>query len=286
MSLVESMLLSYSRFAPTERGGYRLARLARRTRPRERWTDDFATPDGFTLRLDLATYPDCCMAYGLYELATARLIRRILKPGDHFVDGGANIGYFTMLAAMRVGESGRIDAIEPEPDNRQRLIENIERNGFKHRIHVHDVALADAAGGAVIHRFDDAGNRANHGCSSMFAGGQQPLHSTPIQTAKLDDILLGYVPRLIKLDIEGSEPWAVAGAARTLQSPTPPAIIAEHNPESAASAGVDASLWIRKALEIQPRFQVHVIGATLRRIDPASPAMSKLRQTNLLLSVA
>lgn len=280
------MLRHYSRFAPTERGGYRLARLARRTRPREQWTDDFVTPDGFALRLDLATYPDCCMAYGLYELATARLIRRTLKPGDHFVDGGANIGYFTMLAAVCVGEAGRIDAIEPEPGNRRRLMENIERNGLTQRIHVHDVALADAAGGAVIHRFDDADNRVNHGCSSMFAGGQQPLHSTPIQTARLDDILLGYVPRLIKLDIEGSEPWAIAGAVRTLQAPSPPAIIAEYNPESAGSAGVDASLWIRKALEIQPRYRVHVIGSTLRRIDPASPAMSKLRQTNLLLSVA
>src|SRR5882757_9969946 len=95
-AILEGALKLYSRIAPTERGGYRLARLVRRARSRDRWRDIFRTPDGFTLDLDLGIYPDCSMAYGLYELETARLIKRVLKPGDHFVDGGANIGYFTM----------------------------------------------------------------------------------------------------------------------------------------------------------------------------------------------
>jgi hypothetical protein len=56
---------------------------------------------GLTLNLDLGTYPDCCMAYGLYELATARWVGRLLGPGDHFVDVGANIGYFTLIEAQR-----------------------------------------------------------------------------------------------------------------------------------------------------------------------------------------
>ncbi|MGH8579333.1 MAG: hypothetical protein ACREVK_04095 [Gammaproteobacteria bacterium] len=49
-------------------------------------------PDTLRLRLDLATYPDCSMADGLYELDTLRSLKRLLRPGDHFVDLGANIG--------------------------------------------------------------------------------------------------------------------------------------------------------------------------------------------------
>ena len=69
-AVAEAALRGYSRIAPTERGGYRLARLVRRTRSREQWRDTFTTPDGLRFQLDLATYPDCCMAYGLYELDT------------------------------------------------------------------------------------------------------------------------------------------------------------------------------------------------------------------------
>ena len=66
------------------------------------------------LGLDLGTYPDCCMAYGLYELDTARLIKRLLRVGDHFVDAGANIGYFTLLgrgSSARAGAWTRLSRI-------------------------------------------------------------------------------------------------------------------------------------------------------------------------------
>src|SRR5688572_4106742 len=127
-SICERALMLYSRIAPTERGGYRLARAARKTRDPARWRDVFRTPDGFDIELDISDYPDACMAYGLYELDTARLIRRLLRGGDHVVDCGANIGYFTMLAATRVGPGGKVDAFEPQADNFERLRENLRRN--------------------------------------------------------------------------------------------------------------------------------------------------------------
>src|SRR4051812_17645981 len=108
-SVGESLLRLYSHVAPTERGGYRLARVVKDLRAPKSRRGIFRAPMGFTFDLDLDTYPDNCMAYGLYELDTARVIKSILKPGDHFVDGGANIGYFTHFAAKCVGPSGRID---------------------------------------------------------------------------------------------------------------------------------------------------------------------------------
>ncbi len=129
MHLADATLRVYGHIAPTGRGMFRLARLARRLRPRSRWRDTF-TVSGHALDLDLAVYPDCCMAFGVYELDTARWITRLLQPGGHFVDGGANLGYFTLLAAGCVGKAGRVDAFEPVPATRQRLTDHLNRNNL------------------------------------------------------------------------------------------------------------------------------------------------------------
>src|SRR5688572_10671490 len=89
-------LKAYARVAPTQRGGYRMVRLARRLISRSQWRGAFVAPGRVTLTLDLSTYPDCCMACGLYESDTLKLLRKVLRAGMHFVDCGANIGYFTL----------------------------------------------------------------------------------------------------------------------------------------------------------------------------------------------
>ena len=165
--LALATLRAYARITPTQRGGYRLARLARRMVPREQWLQRFPIPGGARFRLDLWTYPDCCMAVGLYELDTLRLLRAFLKPGDHFVDCGANIGYFTFAAVKAVGPAGRVDAFEPDPVNRARLEENLAANGSPANVHVHPVALSDHSGEATLYHPEQASR--NHGEASLFA---------------------------------------------------------------------------------------------------------------------
>ncbi len=103
MSFRWSLARMYSRIAPTNRGAYALARWARGAIPAEKWRDCFETPAGTPLNLDIGTYPDCNMALGLYETETFSLLAKLLRPGSHFVDCGANLGYFTLHAAMLVG---------------------------------------------------------------------------------------------------------------------------------------------------------------------------------------
>src|SRR5690242_20490556 len=117
-SAVSGLLKTYAHVAPTERGAYQLVRAARTLIPRQRWTLPRTTPDNLSMTLDLGVYPDCCMAFGLYELHTYRLLKSLQTPGMHFVDCGANLGYFTLLAARWVGETGKVDAFEPDPINR------------------------------------------------------------------------------------------------------------------------------------------------------------------------
>lgn len=271
----------YSRFTPTQRGGLALIERARRLVPRGQWNWRFLTPDGLLLDLDLGTYPDNCMAVGLYELDTARLLRRLLRPGSHFVDGGANLGYFTLLAARWVGRSGRVDAFEPDPANRQRLNAHLRLDRrLAGQVRVHAAALSDRAGMLRLHHPDPA--RANHGQSSLFADLAPGGASVEVPLVRLDETL-GRTPDVIKLDVEGAELMALRGAARLLAGPRPPRLIVEHNPTTARAAGFSPGDLLRFVRQLDRGWRARWIGASL------SPSLSPAqvdglpREGNLLL---
>ncbi len=265
---MESALRTWSRIAPTGRGSYRLVRAVRKHIPRPQWQRRFTLPSGIQMDLDLAIYPDCCMAYGLYELTTVKLVRSLLRPGDHFIDGGANIGYFTLLAAQLVGPTGKIDSFEPEPHNRQRLLDHLAINKLSDRVTVHDCALFDAEGEAAIHFYPPGESDRNHGCSTLFADPGVHTEPTQVRTARMDQVLRGTTPRLIKLDLEGAEAPAIAGAEGLLTGPTPPVLIGERNPRK-ISDGPAPDDWVRRAMSIQPGYRLYVVG---RRLDPVPDA--------------
>jgi FkbM family methyltransferase len=273
-------LRAYSRITPTQRGGYRLARMARRLVPRQQWGGRFKIPGGATFGLDLATYPDCCMAVGIYELDTLRLLRGLLKPGDHFVDCGANIGYFTFAAARRVGPGGRVDAFEPDPLNRARLEAHLAANGSPTNVRVHAVALSHAAGEATLYHPADSSR--NHGEASLFApAGNTATIAHKVVTARLDALLDG-PPQLIKMDIEGAELTALKGMTALLRAAAPPALVIEHNPESAAAAGFRAGDLLRYLNECQPRYRAYWAGWRLGNPRTADQIDAIARQGNIL----
>ncbi len=233
MSIALGLLRQYAKLAPTERGGFRLARLARDRLPREQWQDIFEDGRGNRLALDLKTYPDVCMAVGLYERDTDRLLAKLLRPGGHFVDGGANLGYFTCRVARFVGPSGRVDAFEPDEQNRTRLLDNLDRNDLLDVVRVHAKALSDEAGSLRL--FHPTGDDRNHGETSRYAtGGEGEFADVP--AVRLDEAV-NKVPDVVKLDLEGGELAALAGASRWLAAERPPVFVVEHNPAADVRGG-------------------------------------------------
>lgn len=275
-------LRAYSRIAPTQRGGYRLARLARKFVSRDAWKNAYTAPGGARLHLDLATYPDCCMAVGLYELDTLRLIRRLLKPGDHFVDCGANIGYFTLAAARRVGPTGHVDSFEPDPLNRARLEANLAANNSPAQVHVHDIALSDQQGEATL--YHPTGDSQNHGEASLFATPGANASSYTVRTARLDQEIKT-PPTLIKMDIEGAELSAIKGMTSLLSSNNPPRLIIEHNPHSAQTAGHKPGDLLRALRQPQPRYRARWIGWRLPEISTPEEIDGIAREGNILYGV-
>jgi len=279
----ESVFGFYSRIALSERGGYRLARLIRRLRSQAHWQDDFKTPDGFQLNLNLGIYPDICMAYGLYELSTVRLIKKILSLGDHFVDAGANIGYLTLHSAKRVGPNGQVDAFEPEAGNRCRLNAHLHANQLQNRVTVHPYALSDHQGQVTLYRWPEDDLIHNHGCTSQFTNHRESAQAMTVECRTLDQMLQGVVPKLIKMDVEGAEPIMVQGMIQTLESNKPPIIIGELNPTQARVAGFAPHQWICSVLDIQPKYKVYTIGSRIRQRKLKE--IAELGQINLLLQV-
>lgn len=153
---------------------------------------------------------DLYSLWGAREGAITDALRRLLKPGDVFVDAGANIGFFTVLAATLVGPTGRVYAVEMMAATAKALRANIALNGLDN-VTVIERALSDTAGQTI--RASVPG--ALWGQASIardHTGSTQE-----VETATLDDVLAG-IPfvRLIKMDVEGAEFLALHGARKTL----------------------------------------------------------------------
>lgn len=147
-------------------------------------------------------------AYGPQESA---LLRAILSPGATFVDAGANWGFFTLLAAHRVGAGGRVVALEPDPRLFRLLRENVSANSLG-RVWPLEVAVADREGSFTLAGHDPDGG--NWGLSSIVAEAG-PAHFR-VRGVRLDDVLdergIDRVD-LLKMDVEGAEEMALRGMA-------------------------------------------------------------------------
>ncbi|MEM8873198.1 MAG: FkbM family methyltransferase [Planctomycetota bacterium] len=276
--LVMSAMGLYGKIAPTQRGGFRLCRLARRAWPRDQWQGRRTNPHGLSIDTDLATYPDVAMAFGLYELDTLRVLRDHIRPGDTFVDGGANLGYFTLHAA-KLGAT--VHAFEPDPANRQRLDANLTANDLQATVHA--AALSDTATTLTLHHPPDDGNL-NHGQTSVLAELAGGGTTTEVDAVRLDETVDH--ADVIKLDVEGAELAALRGMSGLLGGERPPVLVVEANHEACRAAGHAPGDLLRVVHEANASYRCWWIGGRLREL-PTPEAIDALpREGNLLLKPA
>ena len=161
------------------------------------------------------------------EETELRALQALLSPGDHFVDCGANVGLWSLVAAGRVGPLGRVTAFEPNPSAYLRLSQNVSASGeVGRRITTINVAVAAEAGQVSF----EPGEHHNLG---RIVADQAPGRIV-VPAVSLDQ-QLGDVPvHALKLDIEGGEAAALRGATRLL-SVQRPRVWAEFNVAHAAT---------------------------------------------------
>jgi len=169
--------------------------------------------------------------YGFCEPA-ARVMQSLLGPGDAMIDGGANIGLFTLVAAARVGPEGQVIACEPSPTTMALLRANVDRNGFDW-VRLHEVALAEAPDRLRLQVFAPGS-----GFSSFAPADTTTSAHVDVEVTTLDDLAADLMEevRLVKLDVEGAELRALRGA-RLLLEEVRPDFIVELEPEHLARQG-------------------------------------------------
>jgi len=142
---------------------------------------------------------------GLHEFADMAFVLHLLRPGDLFVDVGANIGSYTVLASAVAGAD--TISVEPDPGTMASLKRNIEANAIGERVSTVEAAVGANAGTA---RFTVGRDTVNRIASEADAG------TRAVRVMRLDDLLAGRAPILIKLDVEGFEAEVLAGGRETL----------------------------------------------------------------------
>jgi len=156
---------------------------------------------------------------GLAEYEDMSFVRDVLKDGDLFVDVGANIGAYSILA---LGRGANVIAIEPIPETYSRLRQNIALNGFNDKIETFNIGLGAQKGDL---RFSVDMDTVNH----VLEEKEIYSNSLSISVRRLDDILQDRKPLVIKIDVEGFENEVIEGAFKTLVDKNLIAVIMELN---------------------------------------------------------
>jgi FkbM family methyltransferase len=150
----------------------------------------------------------------------AALIWATLRPGDSFLDGGANVGLFTLVAASAVGERGKVVACEPAPETMKLLRRNLALNNFDW-VDLHQVALAERSGEMSFLSFE-----AGSAFSSFAPADEANATKHHVRAMTLDELTHDLRElKLVKLDIEGAEVRALRGARDLLKAHRPVFII-------------------------------------------------------------
>jgi FkbM family methyltransferase len=203
----------------------------------------FAPGDDFT---------EWLLENGPWEPQQTRLLISRLRPGDTFIDVGAYVGYYTLIAARRVGRTGRVIAFEPAPKNFETLRQNVRLNRLEN-VTLEQKALADKPG--TLRLFLDELYGMNH----TITGAGDGRRYRDVKALALDDYLANADFRvdLVKIDAEGAEGLILGGMAKTLDRHPDLKLVLEFSPSLLRKTGVDPQEMLDALL--QRGFEARVI---------------------------
>lgn len=171
---------------------------------------------------------------GVFEPRETAFVKRCLRPGDVFVDVGANMGYYTVIGAECVGNAGAVHSFEPNARMFEELTFNVSLNGIQSSCMLNNCGVSNEAGVGRLSRY-----QFGHEVYGSLGTHQRGDHGVDgydeVPLVSLDEYVHDHgirSIRLIKLDIEGAELLAIKGCARLLAWETPPAFLIEFMDEN------------------------------------------------------
>jgi FkbM family methyltransferase len=162
---------------------------------------------------------------GCPEPEVSDLMMRAINHGDYAIDGGANLGFFTLLLSKLAGPDGYVYAFEPGANNLYKLKENVKLNGWSKNIEIIPSPLWYTHESVALHLCAD-------GSKNSLAAHTDTRGSSLMESVVLDDYETEDAIRhlkLIKLDIEGAEEAALRGGSKLIVNSNCPYIVIELN---------------------------------------------------------
>jgi FkbM family methyltransferase len=191
------------------------------------------------------------------------LFETSIPRGGAVIDGGAYIGYHTLLAAQRTGPRGKVLAFEPNPISYRALRRNVRENGYEHRVIALPLGVAAWSGRRTFY----VGAR-DAGRSGLFVP-ERWRETTRTRTLSLDSSVAGRSIDVIKLDIGGGEVDALRGMKRTLELSPSARLFVECNPDALTRAGTSAGALLDELRDLG--CEIRVIDEDLRSLRTVDP---------------
>lgn len=218
-----------------------------------------------------------------YDKSHFSLIEKIVHEGDTCFDVGANIGVYSAVCALLVGDAGSVHSFEPVGHVFRRLSANIKLNGLRN-IHLNDVALGSTPGTAMMYQVKEGERRG--GVSSLYenenvrAMGEDKFVRTETRVETLDD----YVTKrgitrvdFLKIDVEGHELHVLRGGKKTIETHKPSLLIEfamDRVQESGDSAQAYREFFDALGYEVY-EFSIVRGGVALSRFSFDVPSLSR-----------
>ncbi len=215
---------------------------------------------------------------GIFGEFDTSLVQSKINENDIVVDLGANIGYYTLLSARKIGENGKVFSFEPEPTNFELLKKNIQINNYKNVI-LEQKAVSDKPSKEQLFLSD---KMEEHSFNKIQSKGT----SITVDCIALDDYfgsrnLIDKI-NFIKIDVEGAEPRALSGMKKILKESKNLKIFTEFMRNFIENSGHDP----KKMLDIllDNAFTIYYVDAKNKQIIPAD--VDKLLTSNTCYTTA
>lgn len=208
------------------------------------------------------------IADGFWESWVTEVFKECITPGMTVLDIGSNCGYYSLLAAGRVGASGRVHAFEPNPFHHENLFKSKSINGFYH-LDIHPYALSDRTG--EINLFTPTQLTAS---ASLFeeiftsAPITDTIQPVKIMAVKLSEHLPGLKADVIKMDIEGSEPLIINDVLEIMERSGESKLFMEYNQKAWQMLGHDCELILNMMVDRHYKLYIIRHDSTLLHVTP------------------
>lgn len=186
-----------------------------------------------------------------YEKGETRLLKGLIKEGMFVLDIGANVGYYSLIAARLVGEKGAVFAFEPAPDNFALLLKNIKVNGFSNITPVPKAVSNKMGSGRLF--------LSNEPMAHSIMYKPTGKGSVEVEVTTIDEFIenINRPVDLVKMDVEGSEMKALEGMLETIRINPTLKIITEFYPDNLEKSGCSPEAFLEKLMNCG--FKLYII---------------------------